>query len=85
MGAAATNARYEQAVRRRHDLEQRIRELEARPDNPGRATLIRRLREELKEAKAACLEVTPESAKIPTSRSASGNSARHSRKEETPV
>src|SRR4051812_22908379 len=33
---AAAEGRFKGLVRRRHDLEQRIRELETRPANPGR-------------------------------------------------
>ncbi|GAB5536357.1 MAG: hypothetical protein Rubg2KO_26060 [Rubricoccaceae bacterium] len=38
---------YAERVRRRHDLERKIRELSALPDNEGRMSLIKRLRYEL--------------------------------------
>ena len=38
---------YAQQVRRRHDLERKIRDLTALPDNEGRASLVKRLRSEL--------------------------------------
>ena len=38
---------YAVQVRRRHDLEQRIRDLSALPANDGRMSLIKRLRSEL--------------------------------------
>ena len=39
--------RFKEAVRRRHDLEQWIRDLESRPPNAGRDALVKRLRAEL--------------------------------------
>src|SRR4029079_2005213 len=45
--AAVAEDRFKESVRRRHDLEQRIRELETRPSNPGRDALIRELRAQL--------------------------------------
>ena len=45
--ATATDERLRESVRHRHDLEQRIRELQARPANPGRDALIKQLRAEL--------------------------------------
>jgi uncharacterized coiled-coil protein SlyX len=47
MHAAAAEDRFKESVRRRHDLEQRIRELEARPSNAGRDALIQELRAQL--------------------------------------
>jgi hypothetical protein len=47
--AAAEAGRFKRSVRRRHDLEQRIRDLESRPPNPGRDALIKQLRTELAE------------------------------------
>jgi hypothetical protein len=44
---AAADERVKETVRRRHDLEQRIRELEDRPRNAGRDALIKQLRKEL--------------------------------------
>jgi len=44
---AAAEDRFKESVRRRHDLEQRIRELENRPTNPGRDALIKELRAQL--------------------------------------
>lgn len=38
---------YAERARRQHDLERKIRELSARPDNKGRAALIKRLRSKL--------------------------------------
>jgi hypothetical protein len=48
-GAAAVAERFEQSVRRRHDLEHRIREIEDRPASPGREALLKRLRARLAE------------------------------------
>jgi hypothetical protein len=45
--AAAIQSQLNVSVRRRHDLEQRIRDLEQRPSNPGRDALIKELRERL--------------------------------------
>ena len=42
--ARAVDERYRRMVRRRHDLERRVRELMARPQSPGRDQLIKRLR-----------------------------------------
>ena len=44
---AAAEDRFKERVRRRHDLEQRIRELEGRPSNPGRDALVKELRTKL--------------------------------------
>jgi hypothetical protein len=44
---AAVEDRFKDSVRRRHDLEQRIRELESRPPNPSRDALVKKLRAEL--------------------------------------
>lgn len=44
---AAAEGRLKKSVRRRHDLEHRIRELESRPTKPGRAALINKLRAQL--------------------------------------
>jgi hypothetical protein len=44
---AAVDDEYKKSVRRRHDLEQRIRELEGRPSSPGRDELVKQLRAEL--------------------------------------
>ena len=38
---------FEHCVRRRHQIEKEIKELEARPDNAGRRAAIRKLREQL--------------------------------------
>ena len=38
---------YAAQVRRRHDLERRLRDLSVLPDNEGRQSLIKRLRSEL--------------------------------------
>ena len=43
----AADERFKESVRRRHDLEQRIRELETRPANSGRDALIKKLRADL--------------------------------------
>ncbi len=45
--AAAAEDRFKESVRRRHDLEQRIQELETRPPNAGRDALIKELRAKL--------------------------------------
>lgn len=50
---ATTEAKHEDSVRRRHELEREIVELESRPTNPGRAGLLRRLRRELAQLKDA--------------------------------
>ena len=47
LGAAALEDRFRESVRRRHELEQRIRELESHPANVGRDRLIKQLREQL--------------------------------------
>lgn len=44
---ATAEDRYKESVRHRHDLEQRIRELETRPSNRGRDALIKKLRSQL--------------------------------------
>jgi hypothetical protein len=47
---AHTNAaadRFKDSIRRRHDIEQQIRELEGRPSNPGRDSAIKELRRKL--------------------------------------
>jgi hypothetical protein len=44
---AAAEERIKERVRRKHDLEQRIRELESRPPNPGRNALVKKLRAQL--------------------------------------
>ena len=46
---AVERRRYAETVRRRHDLERKIRDLTARPDNEGRASLVKRLRSELED------------------------------------
>ena len=46
----AVEARDRRAVRGRHDLEQRIGDLQSRPPNAGRDRLVRRLREKLAAA-----------------------------------
>ena len=45
--ATAAEDRFTESVRRTHDLEQRIRDLESRPQNPGRDALIQELRAKL--------------------------------------
>jgi hypothetical protein len=45
--AAAIESQLKASVRRRHDLEQRICDLEQRPPNSGRDALIKELRERL--------------------------------------
>ena len=45
----ATETVYRQRVRSRHDLEQRIRELEGRPRSEGRERLIARLKKRLEQ------------------------------------
>jgi len=47
LSATVAEDRFKESVRHRHDLEQRIRELECRESNPGRDELIKRLRAEL--------------------------------------
>jgi hypothetical protein len=43
----AAEDRFKESVRRRHDLEQKIREFESRPSNPDRDKVIKELREQL--------------------------------------
>src|SRR5579871_2890056 len=50
MHAAKAEDRFKESVRRKHDLEQRIRELESRTPNPGRDELIKELRAKLAAA-----------------------------------
>ena len=45
--AAAVDDRFAESVRRTHDLEQRLRDLESRPPSAGREELLKRLRTEL--------------------------------------
>ena len=45
--AKETESRFQRSVRLRHDLEQRIRDLENRPQSAGRDALIKQLRADL--------------------------------------
>ena len=46
-GRAIEHRIYAETVRRRHDLERKIRDLSARPENVGRASWIKRLQSQL--------------------------------------
>ena len=48
-GIKAARARHRRAVRRKHDIEKKISDLESRPRSKARRTLIAALKKELSE------------------------------------
>jgi hypothetical protein len=50
---ATTDTQHRDKVRRRHELEQQIVELESRPKKQGRSALLQRLRKELQQLRDA--------------------------------